>query len=128
MKYPNIDTYHLIVFFYVANERSITSAAEKMCLTQPTVTNHIKSLENAIGLKLFTVNRKRLVLTPVGEGLYCFAKEIYSQAIAADRYVKQMKHSNINVGASPLFISAIAGAINLLSERMKNSIKVDIQF
>jgi DNA-binding transcriptional LysR family regulator len=128
LKYPNIDTYHLIIFFYVANEQNITSAAEKLCLTQPTVTNHIKSLENATGLKLLEVNRKRITLTPAGEGLYIFAKEIYTQAVAAERYVKQMKYSQINVGASPIFVSAIAAAVNAFSESTDDSVKVNVQF
>ena len=128
MKYPNIDTYHLIVFFYVVNEKSITSAAEKLCLTQPTVTNHIKSLENTVGLKLLEVRRKRIYLTPAGEGLYQYAREIYAGAIAAERYVKHLKYSQINIGASPLFVSAIAKSINLLTERLHSSVKVNLQF
>jgi DNA-binding transcriptional LysR family regulator len=128
LKYPNIDTYHLIVFFYVVNEKSITSAAEKLCLTQPTVTNHIKSLENAIGLKLLEVRRKRINLTPAGEGLYYYAREIYAEAIAAERYVKQLKYSRLNIGSSHLFVSLIAKAINLLTEETRSSIKVNLQF
>jgi DNA-binding transcriptional LysR family regulator len=128
LKYPNIDTYHLIVFFYVVNEKSITSAAEKLCLTQPTVTNHIKSLENSIGLKLVEVKRKRITLTPAGEGLYHYARGIYAGAVAAERYVTHLKNSVINIGASHLFVSSIARAINLLTEKMLSPVKVNVQF
>ena len=41
----------LIVFYYVATEESITSAADKLCLTQPTITYHIKSLEETVNLQ-----------------------------------------------------------------------------
>jgi DNA-binding transcriptional LysR family regulator len=128
LKYPNIDTYHLIVFFYVVTEKSITSAAEKLCLTQPTVTNHIKSLENSVGLKLLEVRRKRIYLTPAGEGLYHYASEIYAEAIAAERYIKHLKDSQINIGGSHLFVSLIARSINLFTERLHGSVKVHLQF
>ncbi|OGO32860.1 MAG: hypothetical protein A2Z29_10385 [Chloroflexi bacterium RBG_16_56_11] len=128
MKYPEIDTYHLIVFFYVASEKSITLAAERLCLAQPTVTNHIKTLENTIGMKLIEVDRKRIKLTPAGEGLYNYTKEIYSQTMAAERYVTHLKYSHINIGGSPLFVSAMAGAINKLCEKLPAASKIDIQF
>jgi DNA-binding transcriptional LysR family regulator len=128
LKFPSIDTYHLVVFYYVATEKNITSAAEELCLTQPTVTKHIKNLENSLGLKLVEVKRKRIILTLAGEGLYHYAREIYSQAIAAERYIDHMKHSNVNIGVSHLFVSAISNTINALNERLHSSKKINIHF
>lgn len=128
MKFPNLDMYHLMIFFYVAKERSITLAAEKLCLTQPTVTNHIKSLERDTHTKLIEINRKRVALTVTGQGLYRYAEEIYRQAIAAERFVELMRESSINIGVSPLFVPAIAGAINTMSERLSSAIKLNVQF
>jgi LysR family transcriptional regulator, transcriptional activator of the cysJI operon len=126
--YPNIDTYHLIVFFYVASEQNITSAAKGLCLTQPTVTKHIKTLENATGLKLVEVNHKRVTLTPAGEGLYCYAREIYSQALAANRYIRHIKYSNINIGASPLLVSPMAKSVQALYRNSNSEVKVNLRF
>jgi DNA-binding transcriptional LysR family regulator len=128
LKFPNIDTYHLVVFYYVASEKNITSAAEKLCLTQPTVTKHIKNLENSLGMKLIEVKRKRIILTVAGEGLYHYAREVYSQAVAAERYIEHMKNSNVNIGVSPLFVSAISGAVNALTDKLHSSIKINIHF
>lgn len=128
MKFPNIDTYHLVVFYYVATEKNITSAAEKLCLTQPTVTKHIKNLENSLGMKLIEVKRKRIILTVAGEGLYHYAREVYTQAVAAERYIDHMKHSNVNIGVSPLFVSAISGAVATLTEKLHSAIKINICF
>lgn len=128
MKFPNIDTYHLMVFFYVASEKNITSAAEELCLTQPTVTKHIKNLENALQLKLIEVKRKKIILTSAGEGLYHYAREIYTQTLAAERYIEHMKNASVNIGVSPLFVSAIAGAVNLLTEKFNTAIRINVHF
>ncbi len=125
LKLPRLDTYHLIIFYYVANEKSITLAAEKLCLTQPAVTNHIKSLEKSLGVKLIQINRKRISLTSVGEGLFNYARAIYRQAISAERYVELMKESSINIGVSSLFISLIAGAINSICQQENSPIKLN---
>lgn len=47
-----LDIQNLIVFYHVATEQSLTSAAEKLCLSQPTVTYHIKTLEANVGVRL----------------------------------------------------------------------------
>jgi len=63
-----LDLHSLIVFYFVANEESITAAAEKLCLTQPTVTYHIRSLERNVGLKLLDIRRQKVSLTQAGTG------------------------------------------------------------
>jgi DNA-binding transcriptional LysR family regulator len=57
----NLDAHQLIIFYYVAKEESVTLAAEKLCLTQPTVTYHLKSLERFAGVKLFNIKKQRFV-------------------------------------------------------------------
>ena len=128
MKFPSINTYHLVVFYFVATNKNISTAAEELCLTQPTVTKHIKNLENNLGMKLIEVKRKRVVLTSAGEGLYLYAREVYSQAIAAERYAEHMKYSNVNIGVSPLFVSAISKAINALTDKLHSNGKINLKF
>ena len=70
MKILNLDANQLIIFYYVAKEESVTLAAEKLCLTQPTVTYHLKALERYAGVKLFNIKKQRFCLTEAGEGLY----------------------------------------------------------
>jgi DNA-binding transcriptional LysR family regulator len=127
-KLPKLNTYHLIVFYYVARERSISLAAEKLCLTQPTVTSHIKSLERDLNLKLLEIDRQRVILTTLGEGLFPYAREIYKQAVAAEQYIELNKERTICVGASILFISAISLALNLMNDRFSSSIRYQTRF
>jgi LysR family transcriptional regulator, transcriptional activator of the cysJI operon len=124
--FPKIDTYHLIVFYYVCQEKSISAAAEKLFLSQPTVTGHIKSLEESTQTKLIQIDRKKLSLTPIGEGLYQFAKQIFQQTLAADRFIELAKESSLNIGFSPLFTLFIARAIKDMSKQFGSSIKLDV--
>ena len=71
-----LDLHSLIVYYYVASEGSITAAADKLCLTQPTVTYHIRCLERNVGLKLLDIKRQKVSLTQAGDGLFQYVKEI----------------------------------------------------
>jgi DNA-binding transcriptional LysR family regulator len=124
--FPKIDTYHLIVFYFVCREKSISAAAEKLFLSQPTVTGHIKSLEDSTQTKLIQIDRKKLSLTHTGEGLYQYARQIFQQALAADRFIEIVKASSLNIGISPLFVSFIARAIKNMSLRYGSSIRLDV--
>lgn len=54
----------------VAEEQSITRAAEKLYLSQPSLSLSVKSLEQELGLALFTRNQGAITLTYAGE-LFC---------------------------------------------------------
>ena len=58
------------VFCEVANEKSISKAAEKLLISQPAVTQSIKTLEDQLGGKLFIRTPKGVILTNEGEELY----------------------------------------------------------
>ena len=125
---PKIDTYHLIIFYYVAKERGITAAAKKLFLSQPTVTNHIRSLEESIQLKLIRTDGKKLTLTCMGEDLYHYAKEILQNAMAADRFVESVKDSNLNIGVCSLFVQAASEIINDMSEQHAQPTRITVRF
>ena len=59
--------FRMETFLAVCREMNFTRAAETLNLTQPAVSQHIKSLEKRYGTPLFLRDRKRLTLTPAGE-------------------------------------------------------------
>lgn len=61
---------HLRVFQVVYEEKGMTSAAEKLHLTQSGISQHIQSLEGTLGLKLFDRVKKRLIPTAAAQALY----------------------------------------------------------
>lgn len=124
---PKIDTYHLLIFYLVCREKSITIAAEKLVLTQPTVTSHIKSLEKSTQVKLIQINRKKLSLTEVGENLYHYAQEIFDQAMAADRYLEVIRGSSLCIGVSPLLVRQVTRIVNNLAGHLDSTIRLEVK-
>lgn len=68
--------HQLEVFTQVAEKASFSKAAESLFLSQSTVSTHIGNLEKHFGQKLFDRLGKQVVLTPFGEKLYPWAREI----------------------------------------------------
>ncbi|MBB5172592.1 LysR family transcriptional regulator [Texcoconibacillus texcoconensis] len=67
---------HLKTFVTVANNRSFSEAARILFLSQPTITSQIKSLERSLNVSLLNRTSKYVELTPAGNILYSYAKDI----------------------------------------------------
>ncbi|QDH23242.1 LysR family transcriptional regulator [Saccharibacillus brassicae] len=67
-------------FLAVAREGSLTGAAERLHLTQPTLSRQLKDLERQLGKPLFTRGSRRLSLTDEGRLLRRRAEEIVELA------------------------------------------------
>jgi len=72
-----INYHHLLYFWVVAKEGTVTKAAEVLRLRQPTVSEQVKSLEGALGEQLFDRRRRRLALTDSGRLVFRYADEIF---------------------------------------------------
>ncbi len=67
---------HLWIFIAVYDERNMTAAANKLFMTQPSVSQAIKELENYYGVVLFERLSRKLYITESGEKLYQYAAHI----------------------------------------------------
>ena len=112
-----LDLHSLIVFYYVASEGSVTAAADKLCLTQPTVTYHIRSLERNIGVKLLDIRRQKVSLTYAGTGLFEYVKEIYQQMTSAEKFLEDLKEASLRVGISTTFSACVASAASAFEKQ-----------
>lgn len=63
-------------FLMIAKLGNFSKAAKELYLTQPTISNHIKSLEEELGLTLFHRSSWEVRLTEEGEIFHGFAKEL----------------------------------------------------
>ena len=61
-----MQTQHIVSFYHVARLRSITKAADVQGLAQPTVTSHLKKLEEELGVSLFDRIKRPIMLTSDG--------------------------------------------------------------
>lgn len=69
---------HLLYFYVVAREGSITRACERLHVTQPAISAQLQKLERSLGEKLFKKRGRNLVLTEAGTLAYEYAEEIFS--------------------------------------------------
>jgi DNA-binding transcriptional LysR family regulator len=111
MSTANLDLHQLMVFYQVAAEQSISLAAEKLCLTQPTVSYHLKTLETKVGVKLFNIRKQRVYLTGAGNDLYQFTQKIWEQLDNIDKYLNSLKQKPIKIGVTPLLHKQITAAL-----------------
>ena len=72
----DLDLRKLEIFFWVAEVKSFSQAAELLSLRQPTVSAHIQELEETCGGKLLYRIHGRISLTPLGELLAERAKTL----------------------------------------------------
>src|SRR5687768_12133601 len=73
-----LNYHHLLYFWTVVREGGISKAAEKLRLSQPAISAQVKTLEAALGERLFERHGRRLVLTEVGRVVDRYATEIFT--------------------------------------------------
>ena len=73
-----LNYHHLLYFYTVAKEGSVSRAAKVLRLAQPTLSGQIRKLEEAFDEKLFARSGRNLVLTEMGQLVFRYAEEIFT--------------------------------------------------
>lgn len=79
----------LEAFVMIADNKSFSLTAEKLYLTQPTVSAYISKLEYELGEKLFYRTTKEVALTEAGKKIYIYAKDIIELAEKIENAFKE---------------------------------------
>lgn len=74
---PWINYHHLFYFKTIAEEGSVSKAAEKLRVGQPTLSSQLKQFEEILGVQLFERSHKKLTLTEHGRIALDYAKNIF---------------------------------------------------
>lgn len=93
------------VFYHVAGCGNLTQAAERLCISQPAVSQALKQLEKNLGGKLFLRTAKGVKLTPEGEVLYAHVKMGYEAIEKGEekfRKLLDIDTGDIKIGASDM--------------------------
>lgn len=96
-----MDLRTLRYFTVVAEELNITHAAERLCMSQPPLSNQMKALEEELGVKLFIRGKRQLQLTDAGRLLLLRATQILDMTEKAQREVMSLEDGmsgTINLG------------------------------
>lgn len=72
-----LNYHHLFYFMTIAELDSISKAAEKLLVGQPTLSAQLKSFEDSLGVKLFERQHKKLILTEHGKLAFEYARNIF---------------------------------------------------
>ncbi|WP_106753966.1 LysR substrate-binding domain-containing protein [Pannonibacter carbonis] len=99
MKFQQLRAFHV-----TASEGGVGRAARRLSVTQPTLSQHIKALEDRFGVALFEREGRRLRLTPIGERLF----KMTSQLMTSWDEIENLLNQNNSVNAGRLRIGADA--------------------
>ncbi len=72
-----LNYHHLLYFWTVAKEGSITRASQQLNLAQPTISAQLHTLEESLGEPLFVRTGRSLALTDFGRLVFRYAEQIF---------------------------------------------------
>ncbi len=105
-----LNYHHLLYFWTVAKEGSVTRASEQLYLSQPTISAQIRALERSLGEKLFVKSGRHLALSEMGRVVFRYADEIFALGRELSDTVKG--RAKAHVGGRPVrFLVGIANVL-----------------
>ena len=95
---------NLKAFDAAARHESFTRAAEELCVTQGAVSQQVKALEAALGIKLFNRERQRLIITEAGRYYLTIVRDALDRiALGTERLLQRQSAGVLTVSTSPDF-------------------------
>ena len=125
-----MEDHKLRVFCTVAETKSFSKASEIIHLTQPAVSLQIQALEELHETKLFDRSSNSISLTPAGEILYRYAKEILALYASASNDIGELTglaRGNLNVGASSTVGNYLLPSVIMDFRKRYPKIKIHLQ-
>jgi DNA-binding transcriptional LysR family regulator len=98
-----LDAHQLNVFLVAAEALNFTVAARRLHMSQPSVSQHIQSLEQHFGQSLFIRAGRTIQLTDAGEALVPLAQDMVNRAIRIEETIKSLEgeiYGHLLVGCS----------------------------
>ncbi|MCK0200405.1 LysR family transcriptional regulator [Ornithobacterium rhinotracheale] len=113
----------------VAESKNFTLAAEKVFVTQPTLSMQIQKLEAELGVNIFDRTTHPITITPMGEKVLEQAKKILNEAKRMQFMVSEEKNSlegTFKIGVIPTLVSTLVPLFykNFINNYPKTQLKV----
>ena len=125
----------ILTLLALDQEGSFTRAAQKLSLTQPAVSHHVRLLEEEFGIKIFYSDKKKLRPTPEGEILIKYARRAVGLSESVRKAIEDYKSSvkSLTIGITPTAEESLVPQIfavycnehphvhiNILTDNIKN--------
>lgn len=96
---------HMIYFIEIVKTGSMTKAAEKLFISQPTISKLLRDLEAELGVELFDRHKRQMVLTDAGKAFLQLAREIvrlYENLPTEMDNLLGIRQGHIKIGLPPI--------------------------
>lgn len=113
---------HLKIFLCVAQSGGMTAAAQKLYVSQPTVSQAISELEKYYGVRLFERLSQKLYITEDGQKMLYYARHIIDTFTDMENVMKETgKNPQLNIGCSVSVGTYLVNRLlDMAEERLKN--------
>lgn len=121
---------HLRYFVKVADLLNFTDAANKLCITQSTLSQQIKQLEDELGVPLFDRIAKRVFLTEAGREFLPYAEKTLRDAGDGKQRLldlKDVRVGEVKIGIIFSLVGLMAPVVNRFAKQYPK-VKVDIGY
>ena len=101
----------------VADQHSMNKAAEKLFITQPSLSNSIRELEQELGIEIFIRSNRGVMLTPDGEEFLGYARQMMEHyRLIMDRFVSKSESKEKFSVSAQHYSFAVEAFIKLVRE------------
>ena len=124
-----MEDHKLKVFCTVAETKSFSKTSQIIHLTQPAVSLQIQALEELYETKLFDRSSSSINLTPSGEVLYSYAKNILAQYAELEKEIGKITgliKGSITIGASTTIGNYLLPSVVFSFKKTHPKIKINI--
>jgi len=124
-----VDINQLEVLVAVARERSFSRAAESLNKTQPAISQAVRRLEKEVGETLFDRSSKDGTLTPAGESLLDYARQMLNLRQAARtalREIRELQQGKLTISANEHTVFYLLPLIGEFRRRFP-AVKIEVQ-
>ncbi|MER6996692.1 transcriptional regulator CynR [Streptomyces sp. NPDC000410] len=110
----SVELRHLRYLLAVADQGSFTRAAEELHISQPTLSQQIRQLEQRLGTQLLDRTGRTVRLTGAGETYVVYARRALRDLAAAERAlheVRDLSRGHLRLAITPTFTAYLVGPL-----------------
>ena len=110
------------IFYEVYKNSSMTAAANKLQISQPSISKTLKSIENNLGFKLFLRQGKKISPTDEAKELYEYASIVINQLKNFNYIVNTFRSKSldyINIGTTPSLAETLVADLIIKYSKIK---------